>query len=232
MRLLPRSPAELQRVRRHIGGHAPRSIAEFRSPEQLTISMRRGVRLLRAVRLQAELREPPRQDSFCRAHLVEAGCQVPRQHLGPFRQAFRARQVGIPRGARLLHKAPHLFQFGLLILGQLPSANRTQADLGVRQALIDVAVLYCFCSSAVRTSPRTGGGGAGAGGVGGFGSGGGAGGGAAEQSPSSRPELAGWFAHLIRVFLLGAHSRWRCRTRGAGGLGGAAAGAEAGVAAG
>ncbi len=141
MRLLPRSPAELQRVRRHIGGHAPRSIAEFRSPEQLTISMRRGVRLLRAVRLQAELREPPRQDSFCRAHLVEAGCQVPRQHLGPFRQAFGARQVGIPRGARLLHKAPHLFQFGLLILGQLPSANRTQADLGVRQALIDGRVV-------------------------------------------------------------------------------------------
>ncbi len=72
---------------------------------------------------------------------MEARCQIPRQDLGPFRQAFGAGQVGIPCGARLLHKIPHLFQLSLLILGQLPPGNRTQADLGVRQALIDGRVV-------------------------------------------------------------------------------------------
>ena len=54
-----------------------------------------------------------------------------------------------------------------------------------------MAVLYCFCSSAVRTSPRTGGGDAGAGGVTGFGSAGAGAAGAAADAEFGRNACEG-----------------------------------------
>ncbi len=51
---------------------------------------------------------------------MEAGRQIPRQHLSPLGQTLGARGVGSAGGLRLLHEVADLFHLRLLIPGQLP----------------------------------------------------------------------------------------------------------------
>jgi hypothetical protein len=73
--------------------------------------------------------------------LMEAGRQIPRQHLSPFGQTLGAGWIRTARGLRLLDEVPDLIHLGLLILAQLPPSHRIQAGLGMGKALIDGRVV-------------------------------------------------------------------------------------------
>jgi len=68
---------------------------------------------------------------------MEGRRQVPGQHLCPFGQTLGAGWIRTARILRLLYEVPDLFRFRLLILGQLPRTDGTQAGLGMGKALID-----------------------------------------------------------------------------------------------
>jgi len=87
----------------------------------------------------------PWQSGVCPPALAERFRQISGQNLRPLGQAFRACRVGNARVLGLLHEAPDLFHFRLLVPIQSPSPDRIQAGSGLGEALIDGGtVLFLF----------------------------------------------------------------------------------------